>query len=285
MGTKADAYHASIKRVLESGSTEEIAMVASRFYRSVRFDAWLYAGVEVYERGGNFTVRVKWNGDQLVLDFDGKRWSGRGWVSTAEIAEALGVPVAYVEGVEDALSGFEQTYYAGLAKREAVLVKREAVLASIKKKAAELRKQRKAFEDESAMVKAAVRRETQRCRRQFGQTTAQEIAKLREKLTVQDTAKVERSYPEIPQSVIEAPQKVKGSAMPEISGVYFVWCDGEVQYVGQSINLQKRVTLSHEKIFEGDRISWLPFETWQLNFAESYYIGIAMPSRNFGSRR
>ena len=90
-------------------------------------------------------------------------------------------------------------------------------------------------------------------------------------------------YPDIPIASVPATQD--GTAIPESSGVYFVWYDDAVVYVGQSINLKQRATLSHGQIHEHDRISWIEFPEFVLNYAESYYIGIACPARNFGLRQ
>jgi hypothetical protein len=72
--------------------------------------------------------------------------------------------------------------------------------------------------------------------------------------------------------------------LPAKSGVYFVWANNTIQYVGQSINLSQRVRLAHQNIAIGDLITYIEFPPEELNFAESYYIGICRPCRNFGLR-
>lgn len=90
-------------------------------------------------------------------------------------------------------------------------------------------------------------------------------------------------YPEVPDARIEVKKKRE---LPESPGVYFVWdVNGHVVYVGQAVNLNRRVSLSHENIVEGDAVSWLEFDEGSLNFAESYYIGVCRPVRNFGGTR
>ncbi len=89
-------------------------------------------------------------------------------------------------------------------------------------------------------------------------------------------------YPEVPESIC-APSD-DGSPLPEQSGVYFVWSDGRVVYVGQSIRLCQRAKIGHERIKADDRLSWLEFPVLMLNFAEAFYIGVTRPVRNFGSR-
>lgn len=89
-------------------------------------------------------------------------------------------------------------------------------------------------------------------------------------------------YPPIPIATI--PMQKDCPLIPQSSGVYFAWQNDAVAYVGQSINLRARTSGgSHAKIFPDDRLSWLEFPRDVLNFAESYYIGIACPYRNFGT--
>lgn len=105
-----------------------------------------------------------------------------------------------------------------------------------------------------------------------------ELYKAKNLIHVIPTITVE--YPTVP--IATVPISLAVDALPETSGVYFVWYDDTVEYVGQAINLKNRVTERHERIFDGDRVSWLEFPVFSLNFAESYYIGVTCPSRNFG---
>lgn len=89
-------------------------------------------------------------------------------------------------------------------------------------------------------------------------------------------------YPEAPPPT--EPVDRYGSHLPQSSGVYFAWSNGFCEYVGQSINLSKRVKLTHERLLPTDMISYLLFDPIELMYAESYYIGIMRPQRNFGKR-
>lgn len=86
-------------------------------------------------------------------------------------------------------------------------------------------------------------------------------------------------YPDAPPPTVEASKY--GDGLPQEPGIYFVWRDDICEYVGQSVQIVNRARLGHEKIRPGDRISWLPFDRSELNFAEAYYIGIMRPRRNF----
>jgi hypothetical protein len=87
-------------------------------------------------------------------------------------------------------------------------------------------------------------------------------------------------YNEVPGPVVEASRF--GEGVPSCSGIYFVWNDGRVVYVGKSSRLAGRCTLAHHAIAEGDWLSWVEFPLTMLNFAECFYIGALKPIRNFG---
>ncbi len=85
------------------------------------------------------------------------------------------------------------------------------------------------------------------------------------------------SYPAVP-----APMSCP---IPSKPGIYFVWANGMVVYVGQAIVLSNRLRASHGCIVEGDKLSWIEFGPEELNFAEAYYIGVCRPIRNFGMQK
>ena len=88
-------------------------------------------------------------------------------------------------------------------------------------------------------------------------------------------------YPDIPDPM--QPACLKPTDIPGSPGVYFVWRDERIIYVGRSINLRQRLTLYHEKIQPGDLVAWLEFCLTDLNFAECFYIGVARPPVNFSN--
>ena len=97
-----------------------------------------------------------------------------------------------------------------------------------------------------------------------------------------DVRYVSHGFPDVPKLSVESTHD--GDGLPESPGVYFIWGDSSVRYVGQSICIKMRCRLdSHERIRPGDRISSLPFPIEELNFAECYYIGICRPPINFTS--
>ncbi|MFA7254137.1 MAG: hypothetical protein WC107_06320 [Patescibacteria group bacterium] len=97
------------------------------------------------------------------------------------------------------------------------------------------------------------------------------------------------SYPDVPWPVKGLVLRRPGnpsSRIPEAPGVYFIWRNGRVDYVGSSLRLRYRVQCgTHHKIEEGDRVSFLEFDPGVLMYAEAYYIGLLRPLRNFAKSR
>lgn len=93
---------------------------------------------------------------------------------------------------------------------------------------------------------------------------------------------VPSEYPDPPPGIIRP--TAEGIGVPATSGIYFVWENGIIDYVGQSINMNNRVRLySHGVICETDLLSFVPIEKDELIWAECYYIGILRPKRNRGT--
>lgn len=74
-----------------------------------------------------------------------------------------------------------------------------------------------------------------------------------------------------------------GHGLPDVSGIYFLWKDGVVEYVGKSEKLNQRVVLkSHHRLREHHTISFVLIDKQDLNWAECWYIGVLRPKLNFG---
>lgn len=90
------------------------------------------------------------------------------------------------------------------------------------------------------------------------------------------------AYPPVPQPMI-APT-LGGRGLPDAPGVYFVWDDDVVVYVGQSRSLCRRAKISgHYKILAHHMLSYVLLPQAELTWAECYYIGVLRPIKNFGT--
>lgn len=103
---------------------------------------------------------------------------------------------------------------------------------------------------------------------------------LRSALRRQEQIGVRDDYPEVPTRRWSIPEALVRKSFKH-SGIYFLWKDEVVEYVGQSVNVSNRLR-GHTKTTRDDRVSMLPFPKEELNFAEAYYIGSLRPCRNVG---
>lgn len=88
-------------------------------------------------------------------------------------------------------------------------------------------------------------------------------------------------YPPIPEANI-SPSK-EGSNLPYVSGIYFLWNGGQIEYVGQAKYLCNRLRLgNHHILNENHKISFVVVNAKQLTWTECYYIGVCRPQLNFG---
>lgn len=116
---------------------------------------------------------------------------------------------------------------------------------------------------------AALLRKIRKCTSELRQLTAQ-------------IGYLDVQYPPVPSPMIHVTQH--GDGLPEASGVYFVWHNGVIAYVGQSVNLKGRARAGHEYIQNIDMLSWLELPMAELDWAECYYIGTTRPPLNFRQR-
>lgn len=86
----------------------------------------------------------------------------------------------------------------------------------------------------------------------------------------------------VPSPLLRADQiRENGEAIPNKSGIYFIWEGPLVAYIGQTNNLARRL-LKHPHLQPSDRISFLCIDSSELFYHEAFYIGICRPLRNFG---
>jgi len=95
------------------------------------------------------------------------------------------------------------------------------------------------------------------------------------------TLKDINEYPAIPEPCF-LPSK-DGENLPYASGIYFLWRDEKIEYVGQAKYLCNRLRLGNHHILDSDhKISFVLVNKKYLTWTECYYIGICKPHLNFG---
>jgi hypothetical protein len=89
-------------------------------------------------------------------------------------------------------------------------------------------------------------------------------------------------YPEITRQAVQPHQR--GDGLPSVPGIYFLWLNGQVEYVGQSVCIANRVRLgTHHVLHKEHTISYVLIDREKLMWAESYFIGILRPTKNRGT--
>lgn len=76
---------------------------------------------------------------------------------------------------------------------------------------------------------------------------------------------------------------IRAAAVPAIipCGVYFLLCDGEVMYVGQSVNVSVRIAEHiRQGLIEVDSYAWVPVDRQDLLVTEAAYIVKFKPKYN-----
>ncbi len=92
------------------------------------------------------------------------------------------------------------------------------------------------------------------------------------------------AWPAIPGPIISASHP--SAVLPDVSGVYFLWVDSTIEYVGRAVRLSDRLRLgSHHILRKEHAISWVAIDPGSLAWAESYYIGVVRPPLNFGRNK
>ena len=99
----------------------------------------------------------------------------------------------------------------------------------------------------------------------------------RKSVICQSYAMASVPFPMVPLRSLKGPQP----GVPEIVGVYFLWWQDEVEYVGMSVNLSQRVTLSHGRVRgAGQHVSWIEYDLNERKHAELFYIWLLRPKQN-----
>ena len=92
---------------------------------------------------------------------------------------------------------------------------------------------------------------------------------------------IEGQYPAVPAAAF-IPKKY-GYGLPSSPGIYFLWLNDTVEYVGRANKLCDRLNLGgHHVLREDHRISFVLLPIKELTWAECWYIGMLRPKRNFG---
>lgn len=83
----------------------------------------------------------------------------------------------------------------------------------------------------------------------------------------------------LPPSPVTTRAKLTPTISRRMAAIYFGWKDGEVVYVGKTVDLRNRLT-AHEKIGKDEPVSYIEYPKHLLYQNECFYIWSLSPSRN-----
>lgn len=294
--TRADDYHFEINSIIKSGDRDRITQIIETFYHRNDFTRWSFVSIEhqsdwgwaikIHDYEHDCDIRISYDSDKNRWEWNNRR------IADADMAENLGVPSSYLMGLADALHWSKEANSNAISSQRAL--DQATKLLSEKKAALDRRKERlekreaaiaenaDAFYIEKE-VESRVRKKVRAFNRETGRKTAELISDMKAELLVSNQFRHQyKDWPGVPLPAVSPVRNGQKTDLPPRSGIYFVWRDGEVNYVGQSIRLNQRASLSHQRIEPGDKLSWVEVPRSELNYAECHYIALCRPPSNFG---
>jgi len=286
--TKADDIHDELEWIKKQNDPQKILDVASLFFKRVYLCSWRPVKLTALT-GCGWTCELEAYTDSgtvscvLRHDIDRNRWEYNGHCQVgadAKVAEVMGVPISYLQGMSDTLD-FSSKAIKSLPGQHQRLTD---IHNRLHERAINLRKR-----EENLTAEAVAKKVVRKVRRDCGRKTAKKIAELQQLLRASKWREwmfqTNDGYQDVPPPMCSAPSDKHKTDVPAKPGVYFVWCGSVVEYVGQSVCLSNRANIAnHQNIHDGDQLSWLEYPPGQLDFAESYHIGVCCPRRNFGKK-
>ena len=272
--TLSDFAWRVIDDVFTHGTEDQKAECVRSFYQRVDWkDEIEIAAISNGRFDGGVVLRkdgVEW---RIESDDWKYRLDGRA-IRDAQLADRIGVPVAFLDGVTLAAKF--------LADRVGTRHEQEKQIATWKneRKRTESAKRsliKKQNENRDAIVRR-FRREAEKMlgRKQFNTGIASAERKHIEELQRRCNS---HDMPPVPIPSIKRSQLQK---MEPFSGLYFEWEGLLCSYVGKSVNVPARVSDSHHKL-EGDSLmSFLPMDAAVIGRNELFYIWLLNPSKNGG---
>jgi hypothetical protein len=267
MASYLDQIHAFAVAVLRSKNQEDTASLVSFFHE--RFSGFESEGHWVPEADECTAVLMSDRG--FTLSF-GKRHihysSCHGRWHAAERADdepqltdahhvavsKLGAPFAFLEGLQ---FGIECVAAAGVA---AVKNKQASVAASEMERAVE----------RYVLWRTEAKRMERRVKSKHFQKMAKELSAA--------TWSVGDEMPDPPEQTTTV--EIARAAFAETPGIYFLWGDSEIEYVGRANRIGKRISPSHHRLQPHHRVSIIEMPASESWVAECYYIWKYRPVLN-----
>lgn len=256
----ADTYRQIISAAMASGDEQQICEIAHEFY-----DRLFSNPVKEWDIGRIISDRWNWSmqlndGTWLVRCCSTKQWSisdrpnsTNFYCKQHSVAEKLGVPLCYLEGIYDAVRSMEEFHGTSLSLLQD-----------------KLQSTNKDIEHQYALL-VRLGNEVAKRRRQLSKNSVLELIMLR--ATTEECAMAAPPIEAI--SVDNAKIVFKG-----MSGVYFIYRDHRIFYVGKAYDVAKRIADAKHPSQDTDLINVVRMPRWKIHIAELYYIWKYRPPAN-----
>ena len=273
--TLADFAYRTIDNILKNGTEEEIRECIGAFYKRVDWQGDIFLTMI---SGSDFGCKflVEKNGTEIEIDVVEWKFKFNGrYIRNADVADLLGVPMAFIDGLSFACQHVGHTL-GSKHKQQEEWVRLKVAQAEIQKKLSLLKKQEKKTKDD--FVKSLRRHAEKHLNRKL-KNLAIETAK-REWWAKLDSVCRYHSMPAVSKPSL---RRLEIQKMNAFSGIYIEWNGDQCEYVGMSGNVPQRVSESHHKLEGNSLMSVIEFPFDQLARAEHFYIWLLHPRKNGSS--
>jgi hypothetical protein len=256
----ADTYRQIISAAMASGDEKQICEIAHEFYDrlfSNPVKEWNIG--RIISDGWNWSMQLN-DGTWLVRCCSTKQWSISDQPNSTNlhckqhsVAEKLGVPLSYLEGLYDAVRSMEEFHGTSLSLLQE-----------------KLQSTKKDIEHQCGLL---LRLENEAARRKQQLSKKSVLQRIMLCATTEEGTMAEPPGEAI--SVDNAKTVFKG-----MSGVYFIYRDHRIFYVGKAYDVAKRITDAKHPSEETDLINVVRMPKWKIHIAELYYIWRYRPPAN-----
>lgn len=270
--TLADFAYRAINDVLKNGTEEEIRECIGAFYERVNWQGEFFLTLI---SGSDFECKFSAEKNGIEFEIDVVEWkfkfNGR-YIRNADVADLLGVPMAFVDGLSFACQHIGRCL-GSKHKQQEEWIRLKVAQAEVQKKLSLLKKQERKTRDE--FVKSLRRHAEKRLDQKF-RNIAIEAARHEWWQKLDDVCRY-HSMPSVTQPSLRRSDIQK---MEPFSGIYFEWNKDQCEYVGMSGNVPHRISESHHKLEGNALMSFIQFPLDQLARAEHFYIWLLHPRKN-----
>lgn len=278
--TLADFAWRVIDDVFTQGSEEQIQECVRAFYQRVDCKD----GVRVVEmHGGPYDGGVVLEKDGEFFRIESEDWkyrcNGRP-IKDAKLADMLGVPVAFLDGLTVAYGLFAenlQTRHMQEKEKQSLEAERKrlkSVQRSLDKKLAIGNAGTLARETVVKSLRRAAEKSLKRKQLNCG------IASAERKFWNEITARCSsHDMPPVPPPMM---RRSKIRELPPFSGLYFEWDGLLCTYVGKSVNVPARLSDGHHKLQGDSEMSFIEMDVRTIGRNELFYIWLLNPAKNGG---